>query len=91
MVAVPNIRSIAVLEPRLVVARSRRGIDWKAPDTVPVKLVFLVLTPADSSLDMHYDSVSRAVAFARLQRHRQRLIDAESARAMAAVLRDEGL
>jgi mannitol/fructose-specific phosphotransferase system IIA component (Ntr-type) len=87
-VAVPNARSIAVLDPRLVVARSRRGIDWKAADALPVRLVFLVLMPADAPLDAHHDWLARVVAFARLQRHRQRLIEAPSLESMSAVLRD---
>src|SRR5436190_17330891 len=50
-VAVPNARSIAVFEPRILFGRSRRGIDWKADDELPVQLVFMVLTPGDHSLD----------------------------------------
>ena len=89
-VALPNARSIAVTEPRLVVARSSRGVEWRAPDDLPVHLVFLVLSPAEWSIDMHHDQLSRAAGFARLQRNRQRLIDAPNATSMSALVREIG-
>jgi len=87
-VAIPNARSITVFEPRLVLGRSRRGIDWKADDHAPVQLVFLVLTPGDHSLDAHHDLIGRAAACARLQRNRHRLLEAPSVEAMAGLLRE---
>ena len=44
-VAIPHARALAVLEPRWIVARSARGIDWGAPDRQAVQLVTLVLSP----------------------------------------------
>jgi mannitol/fructose-specific phosphotransferase system IIA component (Ntr-type) len=87
-VAVPAARSIAVLESRLVVARSSRGLQWDAPDGVPVHLVLLALSPAECSEDAHHEFLARAVAVARLQRNRQRLMEADTFEAMAAVLRE---
>src|SRR5262247_567318 len=48
-VAVPNARSLAITEPRLLVARLRRGLDWSAADEVPVQLVLLVLSTSEMS------------------------------------------
>jgi mannitol/fructose-specific phosphotransferase system IIA component (Ntr-type) len=87
-VAVPAARSFAVLEPRLFVARCRRGIDWGAPDGLRVHLVLLALSPPDSSEDAHHDLLARAVAMTRLQRSRQKLIDAEGVESVAALLRE---
>jgi len=87
-VAVPNARSIAVREPRLVAARSLRGIDWRAPDGTEVSLVFLVLSPAEWSVDVHHEQLARVVSFARLQRNRQRVLEAPDAGAMAAAVRE---
>lgn len=87
-VAVPYARSISVIESRLVVAISKRGVAWDAADEQPVQLVLLVLSPAESSEETHFDLVARAVAVARLQRNRQKLIEAGSFEAVAAVLRD---
>lgn len=87
-VAVPNARSISVIDSRLVVARSRRGIPWDAPDDQPVQLVLLVLSPAEHSEELHFELVARAVAAGRLQRNRQKLIEAESFEAVVAVLKE---
>jgi mannitol/fructose-specific phosphotransferase system IIA component (Ntr-type) len=77
-VAVPNARSIAVREPRLLIARSRRGIPWDASDSALVHLVLLVLSPAEAGEEAHADFVSRAAAIGRLQRNRTRLLEAEA-------------
>jgi mannitol/fructose-specific phosphotransferase system IIA component (Ntr-type) len=87
-VAVPHARSLLVIEPRLVVARSRRGIDWNAPDEIPVQILILVLSPADLSDDLHHEFLSRAVGSMRFQRNRQRLLAAEGFEEVAGLLRE---
>jgi mannitol/fructose-specific phosphotransferase system IIA component (Ntr-type) len=76
-VAVPHARSIAVTEPRLLLARSHRGVSWDAEDDLPVQLVLLVLSPAELSDEAHTERVCRAAAIGRLQRNRVRLLEAE--------------
>jgi mannitol/fructose-specific phosphotransferase system IIA component (Ntr-type) len=75
-VAFPNARSLGLRESRMVVARSSRGVPWDATDHAPVHLVCAVLSPAEWSEEMHHESLSRAVNALRLQRQRQKLIDA---------------
>jgi len=87
-VAVPNARSLAVIDPRLMVARSRRGIDWGSSDGLDIHLVFLVLSPGECPDESHHEFVARAVAVARLQRNRQKLLEASSFDAVASVLRE---
>lgn len=87
-VAIPNARSIAISEPRLVFARSRRGIDWKAPDDLPVQLVFLVLSPSESTLEVHHEFLARCLQLARLQRDRQRLIEGGTPEQIGVLLRE---
>lgn len=87
-VAVPNLRSLAVLEQRLVVARSPRGLEWGAPDGQRVQLLLLALSPAETSEDTHREFVARAVAVTRLQRNRQRLLEAPGLASVAALLRE---
>ncbi len=87
-VAVPHARSIAVIEPRILVARSRRGIEWKASDGLAVQLVFLVITPGEFTIEAHLDWVARAVACAKAQRKRVKLMEAATPEAGAAVLRE---
>jgi mannitol/fructose-specific phosphotransferase system IIA component (Ntr-type) len=87
-VAVPHARSLSVVEPRLVVARSHRGVDWGASDDHPVTLVFLALSPAEASEAMHHRLVAGAIGVARYQRNRARLLEAKSFDAVTAVLRE---
>jgi len=89
-VALPHARSFTVRRPQLVVARSRRGIEWDAPDDQPVTLVLLSLTPAEWSEEAHHAFLGRAAAVGRLQRNRQRLLDASCFEDVASVLREVG-
>ncbi len=87
-VAVPHARSLAVLESRLVVARSHRGIDWGAADGAPVTLVFLALSPSEVSEESHHRLVAGAIAVARYQKQRSKLMDAKSFEVVSAVMRE---
>jgi mannitol/fructose-specific phosphotransferase system IIA component (Ntr-type) len=87
-VAVPNARSLGVTEPRLVVARFRRGLDWGAQDDLAVQLVLLVISPSETSVDSHLERVARAIALTRSQRNRQKLLEAEDGRVVGALLRE---
>jgi len=86
-VAIPNARSLTVTRPQIVFARSRRGVEWNAADGLPVSLILLVLAPAEWSDATAHAMLGRAVAVARLQRNRQRLLEAPSFEAAAEVLR----
>jgi mannitol/fructose-specific phosphotransferase system IIA component (Ntr-type) len=87
-IAIPNVRSIAVTEPCLVVARSRRGVEWAAADSDPVHVMLMLLSPAEFPVAHHLDLLARVVTAARASRARQKLLDAESAADAAAVLRE---
>jgi mannitol/fructose-specific phosphotransferase system IIA component (Ntr-type) len=87
-VAVPHARSLTVDRPSLVVARSHRGVEWDAPDGLPANLFLLVLSPGEWGEEAHHAFLARAVGAARLQRNRQRLLEAESFDDVAGVLRE---
>ena len=87
-VALPHARSLTVRRPLLMVARSHRGIEWGAADEQRVTLVLLALSPGEWGDEAHHAFLGRAAAVARLQRHRQRLLDAESFDDVASVLRE---
>src|SRR5262245_33510782 len=53
-VAVPHARSLTVHRPALLIARSHRGIEWEAPDDLPVTLVMLVLSPGEWGEEAHH-------------------------------------
>jgi mannitol/fructose-specific phosphotransferase system IIA component (Ntr-type) len=87
-VAVPHARSLTVERPSLLLARSHRGVEWDAADGQPVTLVLLALTPGEWGDDAHHAFLASAVGVARLQRNRQRLLDADSFAEVAGVLRE---
>jgi len=89
-VAVPHARSLGVTLPRLIVARSLRGVDWGAPDGLAVQLVLLVLSPSEASAEAHLERVAQAIAITRLQRNRHRLLEADGVETLATVLREVG-
>ena len=84
--AVPNARSLLVTRPVLLVGRSRRGVDWEAEGGVPVHLVLLVISPAQTSAPCHVAAVARAVAAARPVRARLRLFESEDPGEIAELL-----
>lgn len=87
-VALPNARSLAVNAPRVVLARSVRGIAWAAADGEPVRLACAVISPAEWSEEQHHELLARAAAPFRLKQTRQRLFEAADARARFALWRE---
>jgi len=45
-IAIPYARVESLQKPMITVGYSLRGVEWDAPDGLPVHLVFLLLTPA---------------------------------------------
>jgi mannitol/fructose-specific phosphotransferase system IIA component (Ntr-type) len=84
-IAIPGARSLAVIRPVTLLGRSARGIEWGGD---PVHLVLLVLSPATLPPAAHTERVLSAARALRLQRVRQRLMDAD-APAVATLLRGE--
>jgi mannitol/fructose-specific phosphotransferase system IIA component (Ntr-type) len=84
--AVPNARSLLVTRPVLLVARSRSGVDWGAEDGAAVRLVILVISPAEMSAPCHVAAVARVVAAAHPARARQRLFASDSPGEIADLL-----
>jgi mannitol/fructose-specific phosphotransferase system IIA component (Ntr-type) len=87
-IAVPQARSNTVLIPRVIVARSSRGIDWGAADETPVTLAMMVLAPAEWSDEAYFGLISRTASATRLQRNRQKLMGAGSLDEFGAAWRE---
>lgn len=86
-VALPNAHSLTVLRPMLVCGRAARGIEWPGAEDEPVSLVLLTLSPAEWTAEHHYGWVAHVAHAVRLQRTRQRLLDAADAASASDVLR----
>jgi len=50
-IAIPHGRIAGLSQPVFTFGRSRNGIEWNTPDGLPVKLVFLILTPEPDADD----------------------------------------
>ncbi len=85
--AIPHARLTSLSKPLLVFGRSRYGIEWDAPDGLPVHHVFLLLTPvADDGLQLQ---ILAALARTMSQEQiRTRLEQAEDERAVWLVLQE---
>lgn len=83
-VALPHVRSLVVTSPHVVIARARKGIEWKAADGQPVTLVLAVLCPHDLPPEAFHELLARAAEATRLQRRRQRLMSDDEAAVFAA-------
>jgi mannitol/fructose-specific phosphotransferase system IIA component (Ntr-type) len=81
--AAPHLRSFAVKRPALLVGRSERGVEWGAADGTPAQVVTLVLSPSATPAMLHVERVASVVHALRLQRTRQRLLEADAAGAAA--------
>ncbi len=93
-VAIPHARLPDLRRPVLVFGRSIAGIDWDAPDGLPVHLVFLLLSPErESGLQLQIlAALAHGLAEAPA---RERLIqatsDAEAMAALNAALRSQNI
>jgi mannitol/fructose-specific phosphotransferase system IIA component (Ntr-type) len=78
-------RSLAVLRPGMVLGRSERGVEWDSSPEEPVALVLLVLSPPSLPAAVHAARVSDVAHALRLQRTRQKLVEASIGDAAALI------
>lgn len=75
-IAVPHARSTLVAERALLVARSKKGVEFDSLDGQPVHLCFLVVAPPLERDPLYLKLVAEIVRATRLARTRQKLLDA---------------
>lgn len=85
-IAIPHARSTMVSERAVVVARSRRGVDFEALDGHPVHLCFLIVAPPVEKDELYLQLLARIVRGVRLVRTRQKLLDAPDFDAVRSIL-----
>lgn len=85
-IAVPHARSTVVSERAIVVARSRRGVDFDSADGKPVHLCFLIVAPPLERDTIYLQLLAQIVQGVRLARTRQRLLDAPDFEAVRSIL-----
>jgi PTS system nitrogen regulatory IIA component len=85
-IAVPHARSTTVSERAVVVARSRKGVDFDAVDGEPAHLFFLIVAPPLERDEIYLQLLARIVRAVRLTRTRQRLLDAPDFETVRTIL-----
>jgi len=75
-IAVPHARSTLVTGRAVVVARSRKGVDFDAPDGLPANLCFMIVAPPIERDPVYLSLMAEIVRSVRLAKTRQRLLDA---------------
>jgi Kef-type K+ transport system membrane component KefB len=93
-VAIPHARIPSLKRPVLVFGRSVAGVDWDAPDGLPVHLVFLLLSPErEGGLQLQIlAALARGLAEASArERMIQATSDAETVAALDAALRSQNI
>lgn len=86
-VAVPHVKGDEVTRPTLVLARSKKGLEWQAIDGRLVHVVFLLVSPA-SEPENHLQCLRWIAGLARSADFRRFLLDAKDADAMRDLLRE---
>jgi mannitol/fructose-specific phosphotransferase system IIA component (Ntr-type) len=75
-IAVPHARSTLVTGRAVVVGRSRKGIEFDAPDGQPANLCFMIVAPPLERDPVYLNMIAEIVRSVRLAKTRQRLLDA---------------
>ncbi|HET9251672.1 MAG TPA: PTS sugar transporter subunit IIA [Candidatus Eisenbacteria bacterium] len=86
-VAVPHARSTLITERVVLLARSKKGVEFEAVDGTPVHLIFLIVAPPVEPDPVYLKLLAEIVHSVRLARVRQKLLDAPSFEAAKEVLR----
>jgi PTS system nitrogen regulatory IIA component len=86
-IAIPHVRSTLVSERVILLARSRKGVEFEAVDGAPVHLIFLMLAPPIEPDPLYLKLLAEIVHSVRLARVRQKLLDAPTFEAAREVLR----
>lgn len=84
-IAIPHARLPSIRRPFITIGRFVKAVPFSPPDKVPVRLVFLILTPADAPL-MQLKVLSRLASLLDNENVRLNLVRAESAEALLETL-----
>jgi mannitol/fructose-specific phosphotransferase system IIA component (Ntr-type) len=85
-VAVPHARFASLPKPMVAVGRFSKPVPFTAPDSVAVRLVFLILTPAASPI-IQLKVLARIASLATNENLRRKLLRAKTNEAMLEILR----
>lgn len=87
-VAIPHGRSLAVVQMRVVFAVSRKGIEFDAIDSKPVKLFFLIVAPPQDKKNEYLPLLGRIAELVQQKPARDRLLKVESFQQLSTVMEE---
>lgn len=89
-VALPHARSVVVPEMTLLFARSTTGIDFGAEDSMPVRLIFLIVAPYHDRENRYLPTLGKIVELVSQQEDRKRLLEITQFTEFVALLEKRG-
>ena len=87
-VAIPHCKSEELDEVLVAIGISRRGVDFSADDHLPVRLFFLVVSPANKPAD-HLKSLSAISKWVKNRDRVDEILDMDDPEAIYGLLREE--
>jgi len=87
-IAIPHCRSMATEKLTIVVGLKRDGVDFDAPDQLPVKLIFVIIAPPQNN--MYLPFLGKLVEFIRDDSIRKRLLRVKSFKGLKKVFLEAG-
>lgn len=76
-VAIPHSRTLSVPHLKALVGRSKKGVDWGAPDGKPVKLFFVVVAPPQERGNHYLPLLGALVSAMQEKANRDALVNAK--------------
>lgn len=86
-IAIPHARSESAKELKVVFARAKKGIDFKALDRRPVRLIFMIAAPAELRKP-YLQAVAKVARFLKSKVLKKALLEAESPETVMDLVRD---
>lgn len=77
-VAIPHGRTLSVPRLKALVARSKKGVPWNAPDDKPVKLFFVVVAPPLEKTNDYLPLLGALVGAMREKSYKEKILAAKS-------------
>jgi PTS system nitrogen regulatory IIA component len=85
-VAIPHSRTLSVPQLKALVALSKKGVDWEAPDGKPVKIFFVVVAPPQERTNYYLPLLGALVSAMQKKKVRDGILGAKSFAEVAAAL-----
>ena len=84
-IAIPHARMQGLSQPVFTLGRSTKGIEWNTPDGLPVKLVFLILTPDPDKDDIQVKILASIARVIEDEKVRSGMLEARDREGMLAI------